>query len=143
MTICIENKLLSQVDFVIKEKLRDLTLNNTSAMSYILNYAELDKIEDKINIILCYYGDKRKVIVGWGLYTNYHFKYQFPHKQYDPKEGTLFQVYVNRKSRKFGIGKMIVEEALKHCETLCVSTWSVSASSFYKKTIPENRIVII
>jgi ribosomal protein S18 acetylase RimI-like enzyme len=120
-----------------------LTLNNTSAMSYILNYAELDKIEDKINIILCYYGDKRKVIVGWGLYTNYYFPYNFPHKQYDPKEGTLFQVYIAKKSRKLGLGKQIVQEALKANEILCVSPWSVSASSFYKKTIPENRIVII
>lgn len=95
-------------------KLRELTINKSSGMNYVLD--SLSVINDrkpKAKIICCYDNGK---IVGWLLATREKNKF-FYDDTWNPKNGYWIQVFVSHENRNKGIATKLIDKYNKKIKT--------------------------
>lgn len=118
------------------KRLRELTLGEGSGMNY-----ELDKFEKlaKVRQVNCkvFTAHRDNKIVAWAFSskepTDFFILYGGPH--FYPKDGCLFQVYVDRNYRRQGIASKLIKLAKKKAgkKGLCVSAHNISSDNFFYK----------
>jgi GNAT superfamily N-acetyltransferase len=125
------NDIYSDSEFL--KKLRKLTLYSWSGLNYELNHliskCNFRKVDASI-ITASIDG----LMVGWALCsrekTDYCFKTPF-----DPLNSVLFEVFVDERYRRRGIGSEIMRVARRKYSNLniCVAPWDDTSNKFFKK----------
>ena len=120
----------------LMRKLRKLTLGYGSGMNSELDHL-IDTIKDrKVNCKIIKVLTKNK-LVAWALLSRESSSFTFCNinGRFDPKIGTLFEVYVHPDYRRMGIGSELIKIARKRSGsmTICVAPWDSQSSGFYSK----------
>lgn len=117
------------------KQLRKLTINKFSGMNYELNNlsksAKKRKVKCRIITVI-----ENNEIIAWGLLSREPTDFSFPTGEtYDPIFGFLFQVFVDNKHRKMGIGSEIIKVArrLAGPYKLCIAPHNKSSECFFNK----------
>jgi|SRR5271166_698649 len=134
------NLVAKQPDLVAK--LRELTIASYSGLNYELNRMLKDVEERSVNckILLAY---RFKELVGWALLSkedsDFHFSHEIPH--FRGTDGWMFQLFVNPKFRRQGIGSELFKlaEKLIGGDPICVSPWNDASSQFYDNFPNSNQ----
>jgi GNAT superfamily N-acetyltransferase len=117
------------------KKLRRLTLHSGSGMNHeldnLLHIIQQRPVEAKA--ILAY---QNSTLVGWAILSREDSGFYFPNtdEPFSASQGALFEVYVDPKYRRKGIGTKLIETAKKKCgtHTLCLCPWDSSSRNFFK-----------
>lgn len=119
---------------MLLRKMRKLTLRPESGLNHELNHL-LKTIKDspvKAKVIAAYLG---RSLVGWAILSREASDFNFPNtwNDFDPKDGVLFEVYVDPNHRRKGIGTEIIKVARKHAgpSQLCICPWDDQSRAFY------------
>lgn len=120
----------------LMKKLRDLTLGYGSGMNCELDHL-INTIKDrKVNCKIIKVVTKNK-LVAWALLSreSSSFKFMNTWDRFDPKIGTLFEVYVHPDYRRMGIGSELIKIARKRSGSmaLCIAPWDSQSRGFYSK----------
>jgi len=105
------------------KKLRKLTLHGRSGLNHELDHLTKNAKTRRVNAKVVLGFDKRE-LVAWGLLSREWSDYNFPsHEDFNPADGTLFEVYVNPTHRRRGIGSAILKTARKKAGSmrLCIA----------------------
>jgi GNAT superfamily N-acetyltransferase len=136
LTVRVEDfNLVAQKPDLLK-KLRSLTLHCNSGMNHELN--QMLRIINTRPVqckIIMAFSDRQ--MVGWALLSREKSDFCFTrsYSGFDPKQGALFQVYVDPKHRRKGIASHLLKVARKRtgATPLCVCPHDYSSDSFYEK----------
>jgi len=130
------NKIANHPEMI--RKLRGLTLHSHSGMNCELNnLMKLSKAR-KVNseIFLAFV---KTQLVGWALYSNESSKVVFTSyddgDQFNSGYGSLFQIFIDPKFRKMGIGTELVKIAAKKSNNrkICICPWDNLSTKFFSK----------
>lgn len=126
--------LVAQRPGLIK-KLRRLTLHSNSGMNHeldnLLRAVKTRRVEAKV--LLAY---KTSSLVGWAILSKEDSSFFFPntHDPFSATDGVLFEVYVDPKYRRQGIGTKLMEKAKKKSglNRICLCPWDSNSRGFFK-----------
>lgn len=117
------------------KKLRSLTLHSSSGMNHELDALTRLVKQRRVNakVILAY---QDATLVGWAILSKEDSNFYFPntYDSFTPAQGVLFEVYVDPKYRRKGIGTKIMETAKKKAgtQTICLCPWDSNSRGFFK-----------
>lgn len=125
------NLVAKRASFI--QQLRSLTLYSGSGMNHELNHLLVSAKTRMVNckIISAHHHGE---MVGWALLskeaTDYHFTRS---NAFNPKQGVLFQVFVNPAFRRKGIGTALMKAAKRKAGTskICVCPWDYVSEGFF------------
>jgi GNAT superfamily N-acetyltransferase len=116
------------------KKLRKLTLYSYSGMNHELNTLEsIYKIRPvKCEVVLAYHEDK---LIGWCLLNKETSTYTFTNHSFRSGDGVLFEIFVDEKYRRQGVGTELIRTARRktYGNKLCIAPWDYTSEQFYSK----------
>lgn len=122
------------LDPILLKQLRKLTLFKYSGMNFELNRLEKDAAFRRVDcqVLLAY---KYEKLVGWALYSkeNSNFYFCSNNSKYENQNGILFEVFVDEKWRRMGIGTELLRLARRKARgiPLCIDPWDDQSQKFY------------
>lgn len=114
------NKLYSDWSPEMKRQLRSLSLRTRGSICKVVSKTPCDTFVLFDNNIL----------VGWGIYLLGHYNGIF----LIYNQGS-FMLYVRNSYRKKGVGKFIIQNAIRKYEKLKVYPWDNNSGIFFKKVL--------
>lgn len=115
-------------------RLRDLTLHTDSGMNYELNslsrMASLRQVDCRVLT-----ASHVSEVLGWALLSRERSNFCFPRQfGYDPEDGVLFEVFVDPRHRRKGIGSELLKLGAKKASPhpLCIVPHDVCSQAFYE-----------
>lgn len=135
LTVRVQDYNIVAQDPAFIRTLRLLTLTPTSGMNYELdNFARIRLERDvKCKILTAYRSNE---LVGWALVSKEPTDFCFANAYagFNPKDGSLFQVYVQPQHRRQGIAAELLKVANEHSDNgLCVCPWDETSELFYRR----------
>lgn len=119
--ITITNKLYEKWSYVVRRKLRSLSLRGEGDMCKAIAKKSCDT----------FVAFDEHMIIGWAIYIEEPW--------YHSEQSGDFMLYIRKSYRKHGIGRMLIQAGLRKYALLRIHPWNIDSGMFFRKMLDEEK----